>query len=171
MNKFRPTWCVLNICDIQAEWLKTQGIQCVCVDLDNTVLPWNSDTISHDVTAWIEQLKQSGLSVVIVSNNTRKRVEGMAQLLGCVSIANARKPFNSGLKKLWQEHYPDISRESFVMIGDQLFTDVLGGWSSGFKTILVKPIGESDRFATKMTRYVEKKALRYMQVKYNLEWR
>lgn len=171
MKKFKPTWCVRNICDIEAEWLKNQGVRYVCIDLDNTLIPWNSETVPQSVIEWLEQLKKSGLTLIIVSNNTRKRVGKMGALLGCVSIANARKPFSTGFKKIWRDHYPDMAREECVMIGDQLFTDILGGWSNSMQTILVKPIGESDRLATQMTRYVEHRVLRYMQKKYNLEWR
>lgn len=170
MKNFKPTWCVKDICDIPAQWLKDQGIRCVCVDLDNTLIPWDSDQVSQSVMMWLEQLKEADLSVVIVSNNTRKRVESMSELLGCVCVANARKPFNTGFKQVLARQ-SDISTASFVMIGDQLFTDILGGYLNGFKTILVKPIGESDRFATRMTRYIERRVLRHMQKKYNLEWR
>ena len=41
------------------------------------------------------------------------------------------------------------------MIGDQLFTDVLGGNKMGIKTILVNPVSKKDFIFTKMLRRIE----------------
>ncbi|MCD6309669.1 MAG: HAD hydrolase-like protein, partial [Candidatus Eremiobacteraeota bacterium] len=53
------------------------------------------------------------------------------------------KPFKEAMKK--------ISRppSSFMMIGDQIFTDILGANRLGIYTILVKPLG-ADSWASKI---------------------
>jgi len=46
------------------------------------------------------------------------------------------------------------------MVGDQLFTDILGANWLGLKTILVRPLSQRDFSATKLSRLLEKPFLR-----------
>ena len=53
----------------------------------------------------------------------------------------------------------DSNTANTVVIGDQLFTDMLGGNRLGFLTILVRPVDANEFFATILTRTAEKIAL------------
>ncbi len=46
------------------------------------------------------------------------------------------------------------------MVGDQLFTDVMGAKWMGMKAILVTPISQSELLYTKMLRKIEEAELR-----------
>jgi uncharacterized protein len=58
-----------------------------------------------------------------------------------------------------------------VVIGDQLFTDVLGGNRLGFHTILVVPVAETDGFWTRINRRMERVALYWMRRKGMITWK
>ena len=58
-----------------------------------------------------------------------------------------------------------IKKEEAVVIGDQLLTDVFGGNRSGFHTILVVPVAQTDGFFTKFNRFAERRILNWFQKK------
>lgn len=64
----------------------------------------------------------------------------------------------------------DVKKEETVVIGDQLLTDVLGGNRSGFYTILVVPVAQSDGFATKLNRMIERRIMGWFRKKGYLTW-
>ena len=59
-----------------------------------------------------------------------------------------------------------------VMVGDQLLTDVWSAHNAGMRSILVKPLIETDQWNTKINRFFEKGVKRNM-LKDNpqLQWR
>jgi len=83
-----------------------------------------------------------------------RRVECFSNQLDIPAISNAVKPrkkaFKQGLKIL------DISNNEVALIGDQIFTDILGGNRMGFQTILVDPLNKEEFFTTKLMRLLEK---------------
>lgn len=46
--------------------------------------------------------------------------------------------------------------DTTLLIGDQIFTDILGGNKSGLYTILVDPISNKEFIGTKITRLIER---------------
>ena len=63
-----------------------------------------------------------------------------------------------GVRKLKEK------RKNVAIVGDQIFTDVLGGNAVGVKTILLTPIKLEDGWSFKVRRKLEKKLYK----KYNL---
>jgi len=51
------------------------------------------------------------------------------------------------------------------VVGDQLFTDVLGGNRTGMYTILVTPISKHEFFGTKIIRRLERLFLQHIKNK------
>ena len=51
-------------------------------------------------------------------------------------------------------------RDNTVLIGDQIFTDILGGKRAKILTILVDPIKEVDTAFFKFNRYFERKVIK-----------
>jgi HAD superfamily phosphatase (TIGR01668 family) len=64
----------------------------------------------------------------------------------------------------------NVKKEEVVVIGDQLLTDVLGGNQSGFYTILVVPVAQSDGFATRFNRKIERRIMNYFKRKGLINW-
>lgn len=141
-----PDWHVSRITDVPLTELWESGIRVIFVDLDNTLTPWGSREVSEPVKRWVEEAKAKGFQVVIVSNaGFRKRVAQVASALGIVGIAAAGKPRRFVFRRYLE--WKGLTIQQAVMIGDQIFTDILAAKRAGMKAILVEPLMER-RFIT-----------------------
>lgn len=166
---FKPTWMVESIYDIRPESLKKLNIKVVLTDLDNTLIAWNYPEATDKSIEWINEVKKSGIKVAIISNNSTKRVQKVASVLKLPFIAHAFKPSRRGIR-LAQEKF-GVDKCELLMVGDQLFTDVLGANRAGVKNVLVKPILASDAWATKFNRLLEMFLMRQMHRRYDdMRW-
>jgi HAD superfamily phosphatase (TIGR01668 family) len=148
-----------SIYDINLSHLKLMGIKGIITDLDNTLLAWHSSEITPTVEQWISDVRNEGLKIAIVSNNSTARVEELsAQLGGVICIAKAIKPRRGAFRSIAGQF--NLAPHEIAVVGDQLFTDVLGGNRSGMYTILVNPISKQEFIGTKIMRLAEKIFLR-----------
>jgi HAD superfamily phosphatase (TIGR01668 family) len=165
---FLPDEHVKSILDIHPEDLKKRGIKGIITDLDNTLVEWDRPNATPELIKWFEQIKKHNILVTIVSNNNEVRVKEFAAPLHIPFIFQARKPlvraFNKALSQM------GIKKEEAVVIGDQLLTDVLGGNRSGFHTILVVPVAQTDGFITKFNRFAERRILNWFRKKGMIQW-
>ena len=141
--------------------LQRRQIEALLLDLDNTLVPWRSHDISPAVAQWVSQACQ-GMKVCIVSNSrTPKRLEKLAGQLGISFVKRGAKPrrvgFRDALKLL------GVEPSKAAVIGDQVFTDILGGNRLGARTILVRPIHRREFIGTKVTRLAERLVLRMLE--------
>ncbi len=150
-----PERIVGRVTDISPAGLLADGIRGLIVDLDNTLTEWQSEVIPDDVLRWLEALKGGGVSVCLASNtHNRRRLERVASKLGVPYVQGLPKPrkrcFNRALELL------DLTADSVAVVGDQLFTDILGGRRSGIHTIMVQPIHHREFIGTKVSRLFER---------------
>lgn len=157
-----PDWQVRHITQVPLEELWTKGIRVLFVDLDNTLTELGSQHISEPVRQWLEWAKALGFQVIIVSNAARQeRVNKVAQSLGIVGIAAAWKPRRFVFRRYLARQ--KLSPQQAAMIGDQLFTDILGGKRAGMFAILVEPLTERRFITGRIQRPLELLALRLLQ--------
>lgn len=158
MRIFYPDMYVSSLQYIDIDKLKELGIKAIIFDLDNTLVPWNSNQLMPETASWFEKLRQAGFKTCIVSNNSKKRVEIMSDVLAIPGLHKAAKPrrraFHRALKLL------EVKAEQTAMVGDQVFTDVLGGNRLGLYTILVMPMSKREFIGTRINRQLEKIVLR-----------
>jgi HAD superfamily phosphatase (TIGR01668 family) len=57
----------------------------------------------------------------------------------------------------------ELTSQETAVIGDQIFTDVLGGNRLGLYTILVTPISEKEFIWTRLMRKLERFVLNYLK--------
>lgn len=134
--------------------LKAKGIDALFVDLDNTILPRNSEVVTQYATDWIAAVHAAGIAVVIVSNNWHDRVIGLAEQMGVPIVAKALKPFPTAFRRACDLVKLPPSR--VAVVGDQVFTDILGARLVGATSILVVPLTSSDLPHTRVLRGAEK---------------
>ena len=152
-----PDIYLRSVCDIDLDALHTQGVDTLLMDLDNTILPRDGNVVPESVIAWAASLRDAGFKVVLVSNNWHERVHTIAEELGFMLVAKAVKPLPFAF---WRAlSLAGATREHAAVVGDQLFTDVLGGKLIGCKTIMVLPLSTSDLPHTLMLRHVERVVL------------
>ena len=131
--------------DITVEFLKKNNIDAILLDVDNTVSPPSSKKIYDGVEEWLDEIKKSGIEVIICSNNFRKRVYPFAKSVGLDCVAMSLKPLPFGFIRA--EKKLSVKPKNALVIGDQIFTDVLGANLKRLKCIFVFPIAhEQTRF-------------------------
>lgn len=139
-------------------------------DLDNTLIAWNNPNGTPQLKAWLAQLEAAGIPVMVVSNNSHQRVERAVAPFNLPFISRANKPLAGGITKAHQQL--GLSRHEVVMVGDQLITDMHAGNVAGVRTILVKPIIDSDAWNTSINRFFEKYMMQQLLKKHtDLTWR
>ncbi|WP_238442408.1 YqeG family HAD IIIA-type phosphatase [Desulfofalx alkaliphila] len=158
MRIFYPDMYVSALQNIDIEQLKQRGIKALIFDLDNTIIPWGSNDMPDETVAWFANLKEQGFKVCIVSNNSKDRVAQMAGILQIQAIHKAAKPLRRAFLRAVQ--MMDVRPEETAMVGDQIFTDVLGANRLGLYTILVMPINKREFIGTRINRQLEKLVLR-----------
>ena len=133
-----PTWQAEAITDISPAFLKERGIRLLMLDFDNTIVPYTRDVPTPAVEMWLKDMQHSGLSVCVVSNSKRNRVPEFCKQYGLNCITHAKKPFPKGIRECLIRF--KIPASEAVLVGDQIYTDTLGGNGAGVRTILVKAI-------------------------------
>lgn len=161
MSKLLPDLYVDTIFDIDLKYLMTKGIDSIIVDIDNTLVSWESEYASNEVVEWFREIKELGFKCCIISNNTRDRVIKFKKNLEVYAIYRAvkprKKPFIKAMKLM------NTTPDKTVVIGDQIFTDILGGNRLGAYTILVVPISKKEFFWTRIIRKLERRILRKIE--------
>lgn len=149
-----PDAVVPRVEQISASWLAQWGVRGLVLDLDNTLVPWNTADVSTLVHDWIKELSRAGIASCVLTNNYTRRAGAVAELLDIPIIKAAFKPspiaFRGALRLL------ALEPERVAVVGDQLFTDVLGGKLVGMRAILVDPLSTREFFTTKFVRWLER---------------
>lgn len=161
LNMFYPRVYVDSLLDIPLEKLKELKISAFILDLDNTITEWNSNEIKNEIAGWFELIKAQGFKACILSNNEEKRVLNVAESLDIPYVYRAQKPRRGGYYKAIS--LMQVSPRETAVIGDQIFTDVLGGNRAGLFTILVVPIARREFVGTKVSRTMEYLVLRRLK--------
>jgi len=139
--------------DISHGYLAQRGICGIILDIDNTIVVDGKTEIPASVSQWVRNI---GMPICLLSNGKEQRVKYFAGIFGVNSIHRAGKPSKKGYAKAaGLLGIEDLSK--IAMIGDQLFSDILGGNISGCHTIKVKPIdAAADPIAVKTKRWFER---------------
>ena len=82
-----------RLTDITPELLHTRDIRLLMLDFDNTIVPYTTDVPTVEMTAWLDRMKQTDITVCIVSNSRKDRVPRFCQEYGldCITHGNVWK--------------------------------------------------------------------------------
>ena len=142
-----------NVREIEIEFLRENNIKALILDVDNTLLDTDKRMVDG-LEKWHEEIINAGIKTLILSNsNKKKKLEFISEKLGIEYIGFATKPLKRGFKKAQKEL--NLPSENIAVVGDQIFTDVLGANRCKMFSILVEPIAEKDYFITKIKRPLE----------------
>lgn len=117
---------------------------------------------------WLEEMSQAEIPVLVVSNNNAKRVSKAVEPFGIMFVSRAMKPFSLGIKRALKQL--NLNKNEVVFIGDQLMTDIRAANRVGLKSILVRPLVESDAWNTKINRAREKRVWRKLASDYDMQF-
>ncbi|MGE4282265.1 MAG: YqeG family HAD IIIA-type phosphatase [Clostridia bacterium] len=160
-----PSLIVETIENIDLETLQKNNIKGLVLDIDNTLVAWDIKEADEKAMRWIQYVKSQGIKVCLVSNNTEDRVVKFNENLSLFAIHAANKP--SKMPFLKALRYLELKPEEIAVVGDQIFTDVLGGNRLNMFTILVTPISQKEFPFIKMKRFFEKRVLKSYEKKFS----
>lgn len=159
---FHPDLWVGSVTDISIAPLEAQGIRGLILDLDETLVAAIEHTPTPEVEAWIERMK-GAFSLYILSNNRcSERVRHVAARLKIPFSHRARKPLRQGFDVALVAM--GLQPEQVAIVGDQIFTDILGGNRLGAFTILATPIAPESKPWRQAMRLVEGMFIREIKV-------
>ncbi|WP_407569510.1 YqeG family HAD IIIA-type phosphatase [Deinococcus altitudinis] len=160
----RPGVILPHIHDITPAFLESHGLKGLLLDLDNTLIPYGSYDERAEVSHWARELQAAGYPLYLLSNATHERARVWAERLGLPGVGLAGKPFAQGYRR--GLNVVNLPAHQVGMVGDQLFTDILGGNWSGMFTIMVRPISDNALPHTRLTRRLERLVLK----RYGHDW-
>ncbi len=150
-----PDLIIDRIWQIDTQVLRDLGVKALIVDVDNTLSSHGSPLPEKEVVPWLAHMSELKVPVVILSNNTKARVEPFANKLGLPFVHFAAKPMRGGfLRAQSQLSHP---AGEIAVVGDQIFTDIVGGNKMGMKTVLVLPIKQDTNLWVRFKRGFEKR--------------
>ena len=142
-----------NVREITTNFLQDNKINALILDVDNTLIDYDKN-LPEETIKWAKELKNNNIKLYILSNtNKKEKVKTVAEKLGIEYMYFAKKPLKSGFKKV-QEKLKEPS-QNIAVVGDQIFTDIVGGNRCKMFTILVEPIAEKDIWITMVKRPLE----------------
>jgi HAD superfamily phosphatase (TIGR01668 family) len=162
LRRFYPKRLAPSSYDIDYEKLYREGYRGILFDIDNTLVEHGADATPRAIELF-KRLKKIGFQTCLISNNSDERVRRFNKNIGANYIFKANKPFTKNYIKAIKIMGTRI--DNTVFVGDQLFTDILGGNRLGCRTIWVKPLAAKEFIGTKITRQFEKLAVRLLQSK------
>ena len=77
--KLTPTWFIKDYLSISIEFLKKQSIKTIFADIDNTLVEWDELDTNDTLQAWVQELKENHIEIILVSNNRKHRIERVAE--------------------------------------------------------------------------------------------
>ena len=154
MNKIvYPNIYYTNVQEIKIDFLIKNKIKALILDVDNTLIDFQKN-LSEEIIDWSRQLQGQGIKMYILSNtNKEKKVKMVSEKLEIPYEIFAKKPLKQGFNKVQQ--ILKIKNENIAVVGDQIFTDIVGGNRCNMFTILVDPVDNKDFWYTAWKRPIE----------------
>ena len=154
--------------ELTPAYLLERGIRVLIMDIDNTLAPYEQAEPDERIRGWIASLAAAGIGIAFVSNNNWERVNRFNATLGVPAYAKSGKPFKKNLVKAMNDL--GGTRQTTVMLGDQLLTDALAGHNLGVPCIIVPPIRDKKSAFFRFKRWLEKPTVRRFKRKNGIEW-
>ena len=136
---FKPTFWLKSVLQIDEKFLTKNGVKALVLDMDNTLSMHGNPAAEAGVDEWLGKMRALGVKMRVVSNNTNKRVAPLAARLGV----------NRAVKAM------GAAKSETLVVGDQIFTDVMAGNLAGIRTVLVEPFHLEKTWTFRLKRRVE----------------
>ncbi|MDO5323876.1 MAG: YqeG family HAD IIIA-type phosphatase [Clostridia bacterium] len=154
-KKLFPDYYAIDVSLVTPDFIRACGCTAVLVDIDNTLSRVDAPEATPLGGKWMADMKATGIPFAFISNNDPPRVELFSEKYGAPFICHAEKPKPDGYRALAKQLGHPV--EKCMMVGDQLFTDILGGNNAGMCTVLVAPVCEwEDPVDFRLRRKMEK---------------
>ena len=159
----KPKIKLEKVTDITCEILNKYNITALILDVDNTLSTHHGQILTDGLAEWLDEMKKCGIKLTVLSNSKRKRVEPFAQKIGLDFISLGLKPLPFGYLRALRAL--SVKKKNAAIVGDQIFTDIIGGNFIGLNTILLTPIKLEDGFSFRVRRSIERYLFRALDIK------
>lgn len=153
-----PRFVFDDIYAITPDFLTAHGVRGCLIDLDGTLVSRHQPVGNDRLRAWFDGLRQAGIQPLLLSNNNGTRVQRFAESVGVDWQGRALKPlargFRQGAARL------GLPMAQIAVIGDQIYTDTLGGNRVGALTCYIETIDRKDFWIGMRYRALESRFIR-----------
>ena len=160
---FKPHIKLDRITEITVELLKIYDIKALILDVDNTLSTHHGQVLTEGLEDWLLYMQENDIKLVVLSNSKKERVEPFAKKIGLDFFSLGLKPLPFGYIKAVK--FLKEKRKNCAIVGDQIFTDIIGGNTVGVKTVLLTPIKPEDGWSFKLRRRLEKILIKILKIK------
>ena len=150
---FKPTFWLNSVLMIDEDFLRENRVEALVLDLDNTLSMHGDPVPEEGVEDWLDKMRGLGIKMRVVSNNNNRRVAPLAARLGLEFTANGAKPLTFGITRAMKAMGAD--RNVTLVVGDQIFTDIIAGNLRGVRTVLVEPFHLEKTWTFRLKRRLE----------------
>lgn len=151
-----------SVFNIDFELLKAQGFKAIIFDIDATLVPHGADT-TNEIDNLFYEIHRLGLKTLLLSNNSEERISEFNRNINALFIPMANKPNKMNFLK--SVEMLDVKKDEILLIGDQLFTDILGANRAGIKSVLVKYLLHEGELNIGKKRKVEALLLKFYKIR------
>ena len=149
-----PNLYLNKVEDISIDILNKNNIKALILDVDNTLIDYYKN-LAEEKILWVQNLLSQGIKIYILSNtNKKEKVRTVANKLNLPYEYFAKKPSKKGFLKV--QNILKLKSNEIAVVGDQIFTDVVGGNRCNMFTILIDPVTSKDYWYTAVKRPLEK---------------
>lgn len=154
LEKLYPREYLKSVYEITVEKLNKLNIDTVIFDIDNTLVPYWIKEPDSRLVAFFKTLQSHKIKLGVLSNSKEERSRIFCKSIGLPYVFKAKKPSVKGLHKIADMLNSEIGR--VMLVGDQIFTDVLCANNAGAYSVLVKQVSKKDELITAPKRPLEK---------------
>jgi HAD superfamily phosphatase (TIGR01668 family) len=153
MPLLKPSLVARSVRKISLPSLHKLGVKGIIIDWKNTLVKNNNGKIPPPTRQWLEDAQTLyGMKIIIISNSKPPRRPAHEVLNNIPALFEAGKPgkkaFRTALRILGTK--PDET----VVIGNSIFTDLLGGNRMGMRTIFVSHLRTKPRIFGTIKQFV-----------------
>lgn len=158
----RPNIKLDKITDISVDILKKYNITALILDVDNTLSTHHGQVLTDGLEEWLKNMRENNIKLTVLSNSTKKRLDPFAKKIGLDYISLGLKPLPFGYLRALKAL--GTKRKNTAIVGDQIFTDTLGGNLVGLNTLLLTPIKPETSLRFRFKRRIEKFLIKHLKI-------
>ncbi len=150
----KPNIKLDRVTDITPKILKKYNLTHLILDVDNTLSTHHGQVLTDGLPEWLKLMQENGIGLMVLSNSKEQRVKPFAEKINLPYISLGLKPLPFGYFRALKAM--GSKRKNTAIVGDQIFTDILGGNLVGVKTLLLTPIKLESTAGFRFKRKIER---------------
>lgn len=158
----KPNIKLDKITDISVDILKKYNITALILDVDNTLSTHHGQVLTEGLSDWLLCMRENDIKLTVLSNSTKKRLDPFAKKIELDYISLGLKPLPFGYLRALKAL--GTKRKNTAIVGDQIFTDTLGGNLVGLNTVLLTPIKPETSLRFRFKRRIEKFLIKHLKI-------